>query len=223
MATNYNWSPDGAKIAYISSKSGQRNLWVVSADGSSDTMISNNADPDVKVTSPFWSSNGARIAYVTESMTDAAKKKSVYAIRQGGTKTVFEHESPLRLIGWSASGDEIFVAVGERKSPTLPQQISLLRISADGERSETIARVSDTYLHNIKLSRNGQNIALVSRQDGKDNINVIPTDGQTVLKITSNSDPTAYYSGLTWTPGEATLFYNRQTSWFLILMIEDFH
>jgi serine/threonine protein kinase len=224
MATNYNWSPDGAKIAYISKKSGQRNLWLVSSDGSSDVMISNNADQYVKVTSPFWSPRGNRIAYVVEPMTDTGStKKSVCVFGPEGTKTVLEEEAPIRLIGWSASGDEIFVVVGELKSPTTPQQVSILKIPALKAASEVVARVPDAYLHNIMLSRDGKKIVLVSRQDGKDNINVIPTDGGPLQKITNNSDPTVYYSGLTWAPDGETLFYSRQTSWFLILMMEDFH
>jgi hypothetical protein len=62
----------------------------------------------------------------------------------------------------------------------------------------------------------------VSRQDGRDNINVAPTDGGRMRRITGNTDPTVYYAGLTWSQGGEKLFYNKQTSWFLILMIEDF-
>jgi WD40 repeat protein len=187
-------------------------------------MISNNTDQNLKLTSPFWSPDSSRIAYVSEPMSSSAgeKTRSVCMTEQGKTGTVFKSNAPLRLIGWSASGKEIFVALGESEIHTPPQEVSLLRISANQEKPETIARVPAAYLHNIKLSRDGQSIALVSRQDGRDNVNVVPTSGGLVKKITSNSDPTVYYSGLTWSPDGKTLLYSKQTSWALVVMIENF-
>ena len=47
------WSPDGTRIAYVSFGTGDRNIdvWVMNADGSSQTRLTNAAGPDL---SPDW-------------------------------------------------------------------------------------------------------------------------------------------------------------------------
>jgi serine/threonine protein kinase len=222
LVTNYNWSPDGAKIAYCSKKSGQSNLWVVSSDGAVDTMVSGNTDPNLRLSSPFWSPDGGRIAYVSEKMPFSLNgKRSVRVTEQGKTGTVFEEDTQLWLLGWSAADREIYVALSERKMPAYPQKIRLIRVPSGGGKTEMITHVPDVYLHSIRLSRSGQNIALVSRQNGKDNIKVVSINGGTVRDVTANTDPKVYYSGLAWSPDEKTLFYSRQTSWVLVSKIEN--
>jgi Tol biopolymer transport system component len=229
LATNYDWSPDGKKIAYSSTKSGYQNLWVVSADrlrgdGWNDELVTGNRDQTLKLSSPVWAPDGKRIAYVSEKLASSVSEWAinVCVIGQEKPEIVFRSEMPLRIIGWSRSGQEIYVASGERKSHTYPQQVSLHRVSVGREKHERIALISAAYLHNIKLSLDRRKIALVSRQDGKDNIKVIPASGGLAKKITDNSDPTVHYASLAWTPDGRRLFFSKQTSWSEIIMIENF-
>jgi Tol biopolymer transport system component len=217
LDTCYNWSPDGSKIAYFSEKSGQRNLWVVASDRSSDVMISNNSDPKLELTSPFWSPQQDRIAYVSK----AGENRNICVTERGKTETVYEYNKPLRIIGWSPSGKEVIVALAEGKGLVFPQEISLGSVSIETRKLRLIARIPAVYLHNIKLSRDGIYIAFVSREDRKDNIKVIPTKGGSVRKISSNTDPTTYYSSITWSPSRKMLFYSKQASWTLISIIEN--
>src|SRR5262249_28459516 len=115
LVTRFNWSPDSASLAYSSECSGQRNIWVITSDGSNDVMLTDNTDPNMQCHSPFWAPDGKRIAYVFGPKTSTAVKSSIRIIEQDQTETVFELEAPLRLIGWSASGKELFVAAGENK------------------------------------------------------------------------------------------------------------
>src|SRR5262249_3963423 len=104
----------------------------------------------------------------------------------------------------------------------LPLEVSLVEITIGAKEPRLIARLPAAYLHNIKLSRDRQRIALVTRQDGKDNIVVVPTRGGPWQRDASNSEPATCYSGLTWSPDGRTLFYSKQTSWALISVIRDF-
>lgn len=40
------WSPDGTKIAFTSNRVGDSQIWVMNADGSGATNISNNEEND---------------------------------------------------------------------------------------------------------------------------------------------------------------------------------
>ncbi|MCI0663714.1 MAG: hypothetical protein L0220_21840 [Acidobacteria bacterium] len=225
---DYSWSPDSAKIAYCSAKSGQQNLWISSVKGSGEIMKSGNTDTNLKIGSPLWAPDGNHIAYVTEPKPRSISGKSVRSVcvielEGNKTVTVFQQDMPLRLIGWSKSGKEIYVALGEGKSPTFPQEVKFLKVSVDQPKPELLARVRGVYLHNIAVSRDKQTITYVSREDGKDNVHIVPTSGGTPKKITSNNDSMIYFSGLTWAPDGKKLFFSKQTSWALISLIENFN
>jgi tricorn protease len=56
------WSPDGAKVAFISDKSGEEEIWVVAQDGSSPPEQL-TTDGKAMRYAPEWSADGKRIAF----------------------------------------------------------------------------------------------------------------------------------------------------------------
>jgi Tol biopolymer transport system component len=54
------FSPDGARIAFVSDRSGAENVWTAGRDGSDATQITHNAGPDEFV-SPVWSADGKAV------------------------------------------------------------------------------------------------------------------------------------------------------------------
>jgi tol-pal system beta propeller repeat protein TolB len=54
------WSPDGSKIAFASSRSGARQLFVMNADGSNITQVTNLSNMGGRST---WSPDGTRLAF----------------------------------------------------------------------------------------------------------------------------------------------------------------
>ena len=54
------WSPDGSKIAFTSTRDGNEQIYVMDADGSSQTNISNNSENE---DFPSWSPDGSKIAF----------------------------------------------------------------------------------------------------------------------------------------------------------------
>ena len=60
------WSPDGSQIVFARSALGEEGLYVMDADGSHLTRISNHLDTD-----PDWSSNGSQIVYSRSTRDDA--------------------------------------------------------------------------------------------------------------------------------------------------------
>jgi dipeptidyl aminopeptidase/acylaminoacyl peptidase len=59
----FQFSPDGRQIAYVSSQNGSADIWVMNADGSNAHAIT-DASPEAEA-EPQWSPDGQSIAYVT--------------------------------------------------------------------------------------------------------------------------------------------------------------
>jgi Tol biopolymer transport system component len=60
-AGNPDWSPDGAKIVYISNQTGDYRIWVMKADGSAKRQLAD--DPGFADMNPAWSPDGKRILF----------------------------------------------------------------------------------------------------------------------------------------------------------------
>jgi Tol biopolymer transport system component len=61
MALNFHaaFSPDGSKIAFISDRDGQENIWVMNADGSSPRKVSSQREKRMAL--PVWTPDGSYI------------------------------------------------------------------------------------------------------------------------------------------------------------------
>jgi Tol biopolymer transport system component/DNA-binding winged helix-turn-helix (wHTH) protein len=226
QTSDYSWSPDGSKIAYCSMKSGQVNVWAVDVNNSSDTMISNNDDPNLTLVCPLWSPDGKRIAYITipgARSADGKYTQSVRVTESGTSNIIFQSDTSLRLIGWSESGHDLIVAAVKDTTKPHPTtaQIDLFQISVSGGESHQIASLASAYFNNIKLSPDRRSIAFVSRLDGQDNIYTIGASGGEATKITKNNDSRAYFSSLVCSPDGKAIYCSRQASWSLISMMDN--
>ena len=56
------WSPDGSQIAFASNRSGNRNIWIMNADGSGMRNLTNHEGDDQ---GPTWSPDGTKVAFST--------------------------------------------------------------------------------------------------------------------------------------------------------------
>lgn len=83
------YSPDGARIAFASTRSGQSNIWTCSSDGSDLRRMTSLEPGGFTAGSPSWSPDGRWIAFDSRSPESAS---SIFLLDAGGGK-------PKRLTG----------------------------------------------------------------------------------------------------------------------------
>lgn len=88
------WSPDGTMIAFESSRDGDAEIFVMSADGSVSEQITHN---ELNDSSPEWSPDGSRLIFQT-----------TYPNESGG-----DDRSAIAMVG-AAGGDVVVLTAGPR-------------------------------------------------------------------------------------------------------------
>jgi Tol biopolymer transport system component/DNA-binding winged helix-turn-helix (wHTH) protein len=222
----YSWSPDGSKIAYCSAKSGAGNIWIASADGSTDRKISNNTDPHLIYHRPLWSADGTRVVSILAPRVSFVDEHSTWQVWMSDLQNaaaIYSAQSHLRLIGWPPSGNTIILTSDEnRELSARPKDLDLLKMSVGAGSEQFISQLKLAYPTNIKSSPNGNLIAFVSHQDGKDNVWMIPAIGGEAVKLTTNSDPRLYLSSLSWSPDSKAIYYGKQSKSSMVSKIDNF-
>ena len=59
------WAPDGSRIAFTSVRTGQPEIWVMSADGGGQRQLTHSERPGGS-NAPSWSPDGSRIAFASD-------------------------------------------------------------------------------------------------------------------------------------------------------------
>lgn len=126
-ASNPQWSPNGASIAFVMSKSGSQessfidisddrntDIYIVSANGGSPRRLTANSGPDAN---PQWSPDGKLLAYTSssEQKSWAAKTDAMVISPDGGaprnlTKDFFE--SVGSNLTWGPDGNTLYFSSG---------------------------------------------------------------------------------------------------------------
>jgi serine/threonine protein kinase len=225
--SNFSWSPDSSKIAYAN-KTGVRNIWLVFADGSSDTQLTNNDDANLSLHCPIWSSDGKRIAYSSKPNKAAADGKRIYTqsvidIETKTSKTIYQSENFHRLLGRSQSEKELIFATVNRKGTTgLPTEVNIIKVEVVTGKEHAIAKLESAYLYNIHLSFDRKMIAFAAHRDDKDNVWIMPSNGGDAKKITNNNDSRLYFSSMSWSPDGRFIYFGKQSRFSLLSMITNF-
>ncbi len=194
-------SPDGGKIAYVSTRDGNLEIYMtpVMADGvGADTRLTNNTAGDIN---PAWSPDGTKIAFA--SSRDG--NWEIYVMNADGssqtrlTNNTKDDQAPV----WSPDGKKIaFSSLRDGHS-------EIYMMNADGTSQTRLTNTAkDSY--EPAWSPNGRNIAFTTNRDGNNEIYVMNVDGSGYRNVTNNS---ASDTSPTWDiDGQGLLFITNRDS-----------
>jgi len=175
------WSPDGARIAFASDRSGTPggtlDLYVMNADGSGVTQLTHNT-PGVQYSSPAWSPDGTQIAFMH---LDGTAGEIWVMDAEGSNQHVLVAEPRGDVHpAWSPDGTEIaFLGYGGRIASVHPDG-SGLRFLTDGPQDTDPAWSPDGAL--IAFVRIGPSGGGVAPSD----VFLVGTDGSTPTPLTDD-------------------------------------
>jgi Tol biopolymer transport system component len=131
------WSPDGTKIAFHSYRDGNWEIYVMNADGTGQTRLTNNPRED---TYPNWSPDSTRLIFssATIGYTD------IYMINADGTGLVqlTSHPAPEYDPAWSPDGSMIAFTRAVEEDPR-SAHIYLMQADGSGQTQVTNTSASD--------------------------------------------------------------------------------
>ncbi len=225
QTSDFSWSPDGNKIAYISDLNGADNIWIVGKDGANNFQLSDNKDSNLTYYCPIWSADGKQISYTSQTnQSDGKPTFSIWILDTDKkvSRLLTQKNEFCRLIGWKQENELLIASVEGSNIAGLPTEVTLNSVETKTGTLSEITRQKDAYLFNIHLSTDAKKIAFAARRDGKDNIWTISTSGGEAKQATNNNDAKLYFSSLVWSPDNNTIFFGRQTRFSLLSMLTDF-
>ncbi len=225
QTSDYSWSPDGQKIAYLSDRNDKSNVWIINSDGSNDTQLTTN-DANLSYACPLWSADGKRISLTSQTRNVTGKPTFNVSIIDAETKKadpIWSGNTFIKLVGWSASEKELILASVESGVMTgQTRQVSLLLLTIETKQLSEIVKLNETYLYNIHLSPDKKTVAFVAHRNGLDNIWTIPATSGAAKQVTGNNDTRFYFSSLAWSPDGSSIFYGKQSRFSLLSMLTNF-
>ena len=190
------WSPNGRRIAYISSRTGwdSHEVFVINADGSGETNLTNN---DVQEYGIAWSPDGRQIAFGTKLDGDM----QIYTMNPDGTD---QRPLPTPAAGlapsWSPNGTQIVFA-SERSGNS-----DIYVMDANGGNQRALV-TGDAWDYLPFWSPDGTEIAFTSTRGGNRAIYLIPAGGGDPRPL-SSSNLNADLS--TWSPDGTKLVFHAE-------------
>ena len=156
------WSPNGQRIAFESSSSGNWDIWVINVDGSGLTNLTHSPEDERY---PAWSPNGKKIAFTSKRTGDS----EVWVMNADGSKPVNLTQNPARdrYAMWSPDGKRIAFNTGRDGN----QEIYVM--NADGSKPANVTRAPDSIEGLADWSPDGRRLVLYSDRPGNKDVFVL--------------------------------------------------
>jgi TolB protein len=207
------WSPDGSKIVFGSTRTGNRDLFLMNADGSDEAQLTFHEGIDW---TPAWSPDGTKIVFCS----DRDGSQDVYVMNPDGSDPVrlTDHPATDCSPSWSPDGERIlFMSTRDGDWEDDPEdnwEIYVMNAVGTGQ-----TRLTQTPGYDLitgqAWSPDGTRIVFCSNMDEKYDDNdpdkfdgfdlyVMDADGSNLARLTSTEGQESYAF---WSPDGARISY----------------
>lgn len=226
---DFSWSREGDRIAYVRLEKDERQLRLATIDGSADNMIYASTSGE-EFFCPIWSPDDQRLVFASRAtrIADAGQPGGwgilMTELSSGQTEVIFKSDLAVRLLGWSESGQDLWLAFDNSQTQLSsgPQTVQVARLSLRQRKIVNRFSLPAAYLFNIYLSPNSRFIAFTAQQNEHDSLWVMPVNGGAPVKLVDNKEARVYFSSLAWSPDGKDIYYGKQVRWHLLSMIDQF-
>ena len=182
------------KIVFVSTRSGERGIYVMNADGSNNTTRLTTSRWDMM---PSWSPKGGVIAFLSMRKGDEKILHEhrlcmhflLYVMDINGKNARLLTETPVALFQFSPNGEKIlFQSSYEDKANHGKDGLlscAIYLIDSNGKNQKRLTDVLDTDMFPV-WSPDGKKIAFGSDRDGNQEIYVMNADGSDPVRLTTN-------------------------------------
>jgi Tol biopolymer transport system component len=225
------WSPDGSRIAFVSWRDGNAEIYVMNSDGSEPARLTDNPALDEK---PAWSPDGTRIAF--ESNRDGNREIYVMnvapSVSSGAGEALqsADDSSQTRLTynplfdgnpSWSPDGQWIaFASLREHDWDIYVMRVTEALPSTTAEPEVRRLTNNQAFEWTPAWSPGGTQIAFYSYRDGNGEIYVMNSDGSGQTRLTNNF---AEDNSPAWSPDGRQIAFasNRDGNFEIYVMKAD--
>lgn len=170
-----NWSPNGARIAWIAKRDGNDELYVADSDGGDARRLTDDAADD---RFPTWSPNSRRIVVARGPATN--EDLFVIDADTGETLRLTENNAYDGYAAWSPDGLQLAWTSGV----TGNSEIFVMNADGSNVRQLTESSAND---YNPSWSPDGQRIVFVSDRNGSFDLFSMRADGSDTRRLTTES------------------------------------
>ncbi len=175
---------DPCQIVFLSTRSGNANLWLMEPDGSNQTQLSFNQYGDIYVA---WSPDGTQLTFNSGRDGDSEifiMNADGTNIRQLTANDIFDDRAPR----WSPSGEKI-AFYSDRDG-----DYELYTMDLEGSNIQQVTTDHGIYgdyelvFMTLDWSPDGEQIVFASNLDGDKEIYIMDAEGTSIHQLTSNED-----------------------------------
>ncbi|CAN5364796.1 hypothetical protein BH10ACI3_BH10ACI3_04210 [soil metagenome] len=190
------FSPDGKMIAFASTKSGTKNIWITQTNSTEAIPITNDTFSNVD---PIWSPKGDEIAFFSDRGNNPGDKRSVTGVWRvpalGGTPksvgSISDGSGVLRR--WTPSGKIYYQLNGD-----------LFAIDTASGLSQKVTSLEKARPSWITISADERSIAYATQDNGSWRIVISDLAGEKSIEAAKG---TGEVEGVAWLPEKNRLFY----------------
>lgn len=191
------------RLAFISDRDVNRNIYSMNADGSSQTNLSQSSAGEQAFA---WSPDGTRIAFTKRESPGSPHDFNLYLMNADGsgvtrvTNNDFQHIN-LTSLSWSPDGTRLAYVAGA----DLVHYLSVVNI--DGTNKRLLRETNGPFL-DVVWSPDGNKIAYSLGFDfNSANLWVMNADGSGVTRVTNHTEPGIYSRSPSWSPDSMRLVF----------------